>query len=123
MNAIYARARDNEPEDLVQQVARCKARAKARGEHIEAGNIFTDGGEWESGTDRIGLRTLIEGVETGEINKVYVDSLRCLGSSMPVRNLIERWQGKGVEVVIVTQSTTVLQEAHNRWLNSNRDKE
>jgi DNA invertase Pin-like site-specific DNA recombinase len=71
----------------------------SNGVRIVAGSIYTDGGEDESGAARVGLKSLIEGVEDGSIRTVYVDTLRCLGSPDLVRSLIDRWQRKGVAIV------------------------
>lgn len=103
MSVVYAKARDDEPQELKGQIARCQDRAKSRGTHVEADEIYTDGGDSDSSVNRIGLRTLIEGVKDGRIHTVYVDTLDCLGRPLPAMNMRARWLKKGVQVIVATQ--------------------
>jgi DNA invertase Pin-like site-specific DNA recombinase len=102
VNAIYARAKDDETEDLNGQIARCRARAALKGVLISGADIYTDAGGWEFGSKRIGLRTLTEGVDSGDISAVYVDTLGRLGRSVDVIPILEKWQRKGVPVIVVS---------------------
>ncbi|MDP2859494.1 MAG: recombinase family protein [Bacillota bacterium] len=99
MNAIYARAHDDEGAELGAQIARCKEQAELQGRHIEPDKIYTDAGGWKMGVNRIGLRQLKIDIDAGRIGAVYVDALDRLGRSLDIKPMVEDWRRKGVSVV------------------------
>jgi len=102
MNAIYARAADDESDELIAQIARCREQAQLQGRYVDAGRIYTDAGSWKLDNRRIGLRELRADIDEGEILTVYVDALDRLGRALDVKPMIEGWRKKGVSVVIVS---------------------
>jgi len=105
MNAIYARANQDEAEELRAQIRRCKELAQLQGEQIDAGRIYTDAGGWRLGANRIGFEELSADIENGIIDRVYIDSLDRLGRSVDVTPIIEGWQDNGVTVIAVSPET------------------
>jgi len=102
MNAIYARALDNEGDELIAQIARCKEQAQLQGRYVDASRIYTDAGSWRFDTRRIGLRELRADIDEGTIGSVYVDALDRLGRALDVNPMIEDWRRRGVSVVTVS---------------------
>ena len=103
MNAIYARANDDEGEELRAQIARCKEQAESQGRHVDADNIYTDAGSWKFGVNRIGLQNLRADIKEGKIKAVYVDALDRLGRSLDIAPMIEDWRERGLTVIAVSR--------------------
>lgn len=101
MNAIYARAHDDQGAELGAQIARCKEQAELQGTHVDPDKIYTDAGGWKMGVNRIGLRHLNLDIDAGRIGAVYVDALDRLGRSLDIKPMVEGWRRKGVSVITV----------------------